>query len=129
MSRHQDKSPESELEKEKTNTYASQKSVSQNLLNTSIIQSHIGLLIYVFSTSQENTGFGQALIALIVCSLILQLTIFLLLTFLLFVRQDFKKWSFLKATYVNAVVTAFSGIALIINIAITTLSVEVRNND
>lgn len=43
-----------ELERDKFNTYASSKSVSQELLNTSIIQAHIGIFLAIFATRDSR---------------------------------------------------------------------------
>ena len=60
-----------ELQKEGFNKYASHKSVSQNLLNTSVIQSHIGTLVYILSNETDNKGFETAGISLISLSLVI----------------------------------------------------------
>ena len=65
-----------ELQIEGFNKYASHKSVSQNLLNTSIIQSHIGSLVYIFAEIKNLGGFEYTAIALISLSLIIQLLYF-----------------------------------------------------
>ena len=108
-----------ELKHEEFNKYASHKSVSQNLLNTSIIQSHIGTLVYIFSNDTETNGFEIA------ASLILQVFIFFALTWLVYRRQDYSS-TFTSAVGVNVLVTCASGIALMINIGITAVALEIN---
>jgi hypothetical protein len=114
-----------ELDQENFNKYASHKSVSQNLLNTSVMQSHIGTLIFILSESDDNKGFEIAAIILISFSLFIQLIIFFSLTWLLYHRQD-ENSSIISPAGVNIAVTCLSGIALIINISITAISLEIR---
>ncbi len=110
------------------NTYASHKSVSQNLLNTSVIQGNIGLLVFVYANDRNEEGFGKALIALIIISFSLQFIIFILLTILFHVRQNYRLHRNITAIGMNSLVTALSGVALVINIAITTVSLELKND-
>lgn len=107
------------------NRYASQKSVSQNLLNTSIIQSHIGLLVFVYSEGDDLTGFEPTMVVLIILSIILQSVMFFMLTWLFYVRPGYK-WKCFTAEVLNGLVTALSGVALMLNIAITTVSLELK---
>ena len=116
---------QAELQLEGFNKYASHKSVSQNLLNTSIIQSHIGTLVYILSNDSDNEGFEIAAITLICASLILQILIFFMLTWLVYRRQDYTS-TFTTAVGVNVLVTCASGIALVVNIAITAVALEIR---
>ncbi len=112
-----------------TNTYASHKSVSQNLLNTSVIQGNIGLLVFVYANDRDDERFGKALIALISISLILQFIIFILLTILFHVKQNFQVHRNVTAIGMNSAVTALSGITLVVNIAITAVSLELKNDE
>ena len=113
-----------ELQMEIFNKYALHKSVSQNLLNTSVIQSHIGTLVYILSNDIDNKGFEIAEISLISLSLTLQIFIFFALVWLTYRRQDYTS-SFLSSEQINILVTYMSGITLIINIAITAISLEI----
>lgn len=110
-----------------TNTYASHKSVSQNLMNTSIIQGNIGLLVFVYANDKDDNGFGKALITLISISLAFQFIIFILLTILFHVRQNYQMHRNITAVGMNSLVTSLSGVALVINIAITAVSLELKN--
>ncbi len=112
-----------------TNTYASHKSVSQNLLNTSVIQGNIGLLVFVYANDKDDNGFGKALITLISISLALQFIIFILLTILFHVRQNYQMHRNITAVGMNSVVTALSGITLVVNIAITAVSLELKKEE
>ena len=111
------------------NTYASHKSVSQSLLNTSVIQSQIGLIVSIYSNDQNEEGFGQAAIILIGISFVIQFIIFILLTILFHVKQNFKIHRNITAIGMNSLVTALSGIALVINISITAVTLELRINN
>ncbi len=110
-----------------TNTYASHKSVSQNLLNISVIQGHIGLLVFVYANDRSDELFGQALIILIAISLSFQFIIFILLTILFHVKQSYQIHRNITAVGMNTVVTALSGVVLVINIAVTAVSIELKN--
>lgn len=114
-----------EHERDKFNTYASNKSVSQGLLNTSMIQAHIGILVSLFALRRYNTplnGFEITTITLICCSLVLQFVIFCILVLLMKTTRDTATRS-CTATMLNNAVTSLSGLGLILNIAITTTSV------
>jgi hypothetical protein len=111
------------------NTYASHKSVSQSLLNTSVIQGNIGLLVYVYANDKDGDGFGNALVILISVSLALQFIIFILLTILFHVRQTHQVSHNITATGLNSTVTALSGVVLVVNMAITAVSLEVKKED
>ena len=112
-----------------TNIYASHKSVSQNLLNTSVIQGNIGLLVFVYANDRDDEGFGKAMIILISISLALQFVIFILLTILLHVKQNYQVHRKITAVGINSIVTALSGITLVINIAITAVSLELKKEE
>ena len=114
-----------ETEEAKFNRYASQKSVSQNLLNTSIIQSHIGLLVFVYSDGGDLSGFEATTVVLVVLSIILQSTTPFMLTWLFYIRPGYQ-WKCFTAEVVNGLVTALSGVALMLNIAITAVSLELK---
>lgn len=113
------------IDKNKSDRYSSQKSVSQNLLNTSIIQSNLGVIIFIFS---ENvwTGFEYTAIILSFSSLALQILMFFIITWLIYIRQEYSN-RLVSAERVNLCVTIFSGITLVINLAITTLITKIRN--
>jgi hypothetical protein len=115
-------------EEQDANTYASHKSVSQNLMNTSIIQGNIGMLIFVYANDKEDAGFGKALITLISISLALQFVIFILLTILFHVKQHYQIHRRITAVGMNSLVTALSGFVLIVNIAITAVSLELQKD-
>lgn len=72
-----------EIERDKFNNYASKKSVSQGLFNTSIIQAHIGLLVTIFSTGANLNGFAISTIVLISASIALQIVIMFMIGVLL----------------------------------------------
>ena len=111
------------------NTYASNKSVSQNLLNISTIQGNIGLLVAVYANDRDDEGFGKATIVLISISLAFQFVIFVLLTILLHVKQNYQMHRKITAVGMNSLVTALSGLTLVINIAITAVSLELKKEE
>ena len=114
-----------ELQSEEFNKYASHKTVSQNLLNTSIIQSHIGMLVFILAEADELKGFEYTAISLITVSVIMQIVIFFALTWLNYRRQDYTS-RILSAVGMNVFVTCMSGVTLIVNIAITAVTLEIR---
>lgn len=111
-----------EKKKLKFNDYATQKSVAQNVLNTTIIQNNIQTLVSAVAGKTIN-GFETAAITLTVISLCIQIIIFILVIFLMAVRTDFKievsEYKVVKAKHLNMSITFFSGISLAINIAIS----------
>ena len=120
-----------EREREKFNTYATSKSVSQELLNTSTIQAQIGMIIGLFATRDLNTNlhaFEITLLALVCASLVLQFVIFTLLV-ILARATDTKiaksgRCVNVKTTSVNNTVTTLSGLGLILNISITAVALQ-----
>ena len=111
---------------EKFDKYASQKSVSQNLLNTSAIQTQIGNLVFLFSNGKNFSEFEIATISIIFVSIFLQINIFFLVVWLFHVKPTYK-FKLLSAEIMNAIVTALSGISLILNMTITVLILEIRS--
>lgn len=100
------------------NTYATSKSTSQSLLNLSVIQSQISLLVTVIAG--PINGWAQSLITLLTLSLTLQLVIFVLLVIL--AKSKIEKIGKYTATGINALVTTLSGILLMTTSAITAVS-------
>ncbi len=113
-----------ELERDKFNNYASKKSVSQGLFNTSVIQSQIGLVVSIFSNGLKLNGFAIATIALISASFALQVIIMFMIGILMRANRV-KESRGCGTNAVNDWITFLSGIALILNIAITATSVSV----
>lgn len=108
------------------NTYATTKSVSQELLNTSNIQYQIGLIVGLFSIRDNSVGlkgFEITLIVLVAVSLTLQLIMSLMLALLAKTTTD-KCTKKCSAKSINSIVTILSGLGLILNITITVVSVE-----
>jgi hypothetical protein len=82
-----------EHKKDKFNSYATNKSISQNLLNITVIQYNIGLFIYVFygaASDTDLTSWELGLVILLAVSLSLEITMFVFLSLLIMVRQDYK---------------------------------------
>ena len=116
----------SDRKKEKKfDKYASQKSVSQNLLNTSAIQTQIGNLVFLFSNGKNFSDFEITTLTFIFVSIFLQTVMFFILVWLFYVKPTYK-FKILNAEIMNATVTALSGISLIVNITITVLILEIR---
>lgn len=108
------------IDDSKANHYASQKSVSQNLLNMSVISFHIRILVDT-ARNDNLDNFDYATITLACLSVVLQLIMFFLLVWLFYSRKQIK-YRFLTTTGINGVVTCMSGVALILNVAIVTVS-------
>ena len=119
-----------ERARDQFNTYATHKSVSQNLLNTAIITQYIGIIINLFSLYDPKFGFSGfeiTLIILLALSLVLQIIIFTLLVLLAkTTRQTSGKCC--NTSSINTLVTTLSGISVIVNIAITAIWIQVQSN-
>lgn len=110
--------------REDDNTYATSKSTSQNLLNLSVIQSQISLLVSVIAG--PINGWAKTLITLLSLSLSLQLVIFVLLVIL--AKSKVEAIGKFTATGINALVTSLSGVLLMTTSAITAVSKFLPNN-
>lgn len=115
-----------EQQADKFNTYATQKSVSQNLLNTALITQYIGMLVHIFTlfSSGNFNGFAVALLVFLFGSIVFQIVIFVLLVILAKTTRDNPN-DRCSATSINIWVTALSGISVIVTITITSLSQQV----
>lgn len=100
----------------KLHKFITQKSISQNFFNIAIIQNQIGILI---NTLEKNSYLGRdkALVSLILINITLQGIIFFCIILI-----DHIKPSNPRAKSINSLITFISGIVLIINITITTLT-------
>jgi Ninjurin len=108
------------------NAYATSKSVSQTFLDSSNIQAQIALLVALFATRDNAIplrGFEITLVTLIAASLVIQFLMFIML-FLLAASKDERMKGGCTATALNSLVTALSGLALILNIVVSVVSVE-----
>lgn len=108
------------------NTYSSTKGVSQNLLNISIIQGYIQSLVLVFANDDYQTGFGIALIVFVGLSFIMQAIMFFLVTFLMHVKRDYKRYSNLTAVGLNSLVTFLSLCVVIDGFIINYIAIEMN---
>lgn len=112
---------EREHDNNEFNNYASTKSVSQELLNTTSIQQLIGLLISLLSLMEKPyDGFMITTIVLITVSLSLQIIIFILIVL---IYQDN---SLETAKPKNSLVKMLSTVVLLTNIPITVLAVKIK---
>jgi hypothetical protein len=119
-----------ERERDKHNTYSSNKSVSQEFLNTAIITQYIGIVVSLFSShdySKPFNGFEIATLVLISLSLILQFTVFVMIVILLKASRD-QATKTCTATALNSMVTSLSALSLIVNIAVTAVWIEARSS-
>lgn len=112
---------ELELERinNKNNTYATSKSVSQNLINTAAILLLINTLITVVNNSNLN-GNAIALIVFIGLSICVQIVMFILLVIL--AKSSEEQIGKFTATGINVMVTVLSGILPIISGTIAILN-------
>lgn len=113
------------------NAYATSKSFSQEFLNTANIQYQIGLMIALFSVrdnTQMLSGFEITLITLITISLIIQFLMVIMLALLAKSTTD-KCTKNCTTQSINSIVTILSGLALILNITITVVSVETTKSN
>jgi len=102
----------------------SHKEISQHLLNLSVIQTQIGLLVGVYYSGCENLGLCKTMIALVIISLVLQSLIFILVTWLFYVGPNYNK-SVISAGMVNGIITFLSGLSLVVNCSITTVGLKI----
>lgn len=107
-------------------SYATSKSNSQNMLNMSVINTLISILVNLFRTitiqRRSLDGFEISLVSLIALSLTLQFIIFVLLVVLAKSRTE-QVTETITATSINAAVTSLSGLLLIVSSAISVLSI------
>ena len=118
-----------QIERDKFNTYATSKSVSQNLLNTALITQYVGIVINRFTLRKNSdafTGFQIALLTFICLSFILQFLVFTLLVILSKATTE-KVGKSCTTTGINALVTSLTGLSTIITIVITALGVSVQS--
>ena len=116
-----------QIEHEKSSSH---KETSQHLLNMSIIQSHIGTLVYIFAEDNLDT-FEIAAIVLIGISFLFQFIIFFSITWLSYTRQDAPSQVTpappkIGIVGLNIMITLLSGISLVINIAITAVVLKIQ---
>ncbi len=107
------------MKQEEFNNYASQKSISQKLLNISSIQFHIGILINTFVNYPKLEGLHVSLITLVIFILIIETVIFVMITWLFYANINENYWTPIRPMYINSIVTILSGVSMIINISIT----------
>mgnify|MGYP000426179704 FL=1 len=117
--------------KNKFNAYATNKSISQTMLNTTVIQYNIGLFLFTFYGSGNHlNNYEIALVVLLSASMFIEVIIFIFLAFLIMVRQDSKtslcSRTMFKAKHANFLVTLLSGFAWMTNIAITYVYSQVK---
>lgn len=105
--------------KDDDNNYATSKSYSQNMLNISVVQSQVTLLVSVIAGPLN--GWAKALVSLLSLSLFLQLIIFFLLIILAKTKEE-KIGTKFTTTGINAFVTALSGALLMTTTGITAVS-------
>lgn len=118
-----------DMERSNSNTYATKKSVQAGLLNTSVIQSQIGILVNIFYLKPHDMalgGFAISTIVLIGVSICLQLLLYCLITLLMKSTTEQVTKHF-TATTINDIVTFLTGLSLILNIAITYTSSYVNS--
>lgn len=100
--------------------YATSKSVSQTMLNTATLQAQI--LILVNTLSQDAlSGQQVALVVMIALSMTLELVIFVLLVCLAKTKVVSGKIGRFSTTGTNSLVTALTGLLLMITSAISVL--------
>lgn len=110
--------------KNKSNVYSSSQSISQNLLNTSIISLHISILVntvYYDYYSDGLSSLESTLVILTSISIFAQLLIFFAVVWLYYVKPTTKRGC-ITAKMVNGWVTGASGLTLVINIAISAVN-------
>lgn len=105
---------------QENNAYCTNKSFSQNILNTSIMQSQIFTLVNLFAIFSGKSS-EIALATLLSVSLVLQFVIFVLLVLLAKAKEE-QLTETLTATDLNAFITSLTFLLLIVTTAITAVS-------
>ena len=113
-------------QRESSNAYATNKSISQSLLSTSIFSQIISILIWIWVNDIVNDGLEIALCVFCILSIIFQLFIYTLLSILIAAKSDKIVLKYLKISYLNVSVTYLSGILLLINLTITALYTQLQ---
>ena len=109
--------------------YATSKSVSQTMLNTTSIQTQIVILVSIFSGGVASLSGSQiSLVVLISISLSLQFIIFVLLVVLAKSRSVTDSLGSFSIESINATVTSLSGLLLIVTSAISVLAISSTTN-
>lgn len=106
------------------NTYATSKTYQEGMLNTSLIQSQIGLIVSVISSGINGTfsGFQIALMVLLSISISLQFLIYVLLAMLAKSKKIDSTKKRCNVASINVAVTSLSGLLLIVTSAILSLT-------
>lgn len=109
-------------------SYATSKSVSQNLLNTASIQYLIVIVFSILTRGTALTRLDVALLCLISLSLSLQFSIFVFLVVLAQSRTETLSCG-CTATSLNSAVTCLSGLLLIVTsaISVSTIGTAITN--
>jgi len=109
-----------EKKDQENNAYCTSKSYSQNILNTSIMQSQIFTLVNLFAVYSGKSS-EIALSVLLSLSLALQFIIFVLLVLLAKAKEE-QLTETMTATDLNALITSLTFLLLIVTTAITAVS-------
>ena len=118
---------EMKLKEQEFNQYATSKSVSQTLLDTSSIQAQIVILVSTLSSGPSPLSTSQiGLVTLISISLALQFVIFLLLAILATSRLG-KVGKCCTTPSINSLVTTLTGFLMIITSGISVLAINSSN--
>ena len=113
-----------EQERMKSNTYSSTKSVAQNFLDLALVARMIQTLVAVFSTDNKPlTGLEISLIVVVCIGLALQILLLVFISILHKTTGD-KISRNCTAVDMNNTITSLSAIALVINIAITSIGAK-----
>lgn len=116
---------ERELLENEFNHYATSKSVSQNMLNTAAFQAQV--LILVNTLHSELSGYEVALVVLVALSMALQVIVFILLVLLAKSKNISGTIGQYSVNGTNSLVTALTGVLLLITSSISVLYVPSRN--
>lgn len=102
--------------KNKLHKFIAQKSISQNFLNVAILQNQISILV---TTLKKDTfdGIDKALTSFILFNIFLQSVLFCCITIIDYIKPDH-----IYAKRMNLAVAILSGLIMLIDITITTLT-------
>jgi hypothetical protein len=105
------------------NSYATTKSVSQNFLNITAIQSMITILVRIYSSGGILNDLIRSLVILVSLNIFLQFIVFSSLV-ILAKSRSVEVMPGVTATGLNDFITITTGLILIINSAITIISIN-----
>lgn len=108
--------------KNKLHKFIAQKSISQNFLNVAILQNQLSILVTTLKKDKYG-GIDKALLSFILFNIFLQSVLFCCITTIDYIKPDH-----IYAKRMNLAAAMISGLIMLIDITITTLSSSQDNS-